>query len=257
MIIRDITAPNPGPFTLNGTRTYLLGETAVIDPGPDIRSHVAAISRAMPRLRTILITHRHADHAPAAVRLKRATGARILAPHDVLDDKVVDQRISDGETITIEDETFEVIATPGHTREHVCFLTSAGDLFTGDTVLGEGTTAIFPPDGSMRDYLASLHRLLTHKPKRIFPAHGPTRDEAPVLIEQYIAHRLQREKQVLESLAEGALSTTAIRKRIYPDLSFLLRGAAEIQITAHLIKLIEEGRVVEHNGSYAIQCAAQ
>jgi glyoxylase-like metal-dependent hydrolase (beta-lactamase superfamily II) len=257
VIIRDITAPNPGPFTLNGTRTYLLGETAVIDPGPDIRSHVAAISRAMPRLRTILITHRHADHAPAAVRLKRATGARILAPHDVLDDKVVDQRISDGETITIEDETFEVIATPGHTREHVCFLTSAGDLFTGDTVLGEGTTAIFPPDGSMRDYLASLHRLLTHKPKRIFPAHGPTRDEAPVLIEQYIAHRLQREKQVLESLAEGALSTTAIRKRIYPDLSFLLRGAAEIQITAHLIKLIEEGRVVEHNGSYAIQCAAQ
>ena len=257
MIIRDITAPNPGPFTLNGTRTYLLGETAVIDPGPDIRSHVAAISRAMPRLRTILITHRHADHAPAAVRLKRATGARILAPHGVLDDKVVDQRISDGEEIAIDDETLEVIATPGHTREHVCFLTSAGELFTGDTVLGEGTTAIFPPDGSMRDYLASLHRLLTHKPKRIFPAHGPTRDEAPVLIEQYIAHRLHREKQVLDCLAEGARSTKAIRKRIYPDLSFLLRGAAEIQITAHLIKLIEEGRVVEHNGSYAIQCAAQ
>jgi glyoxylase-like metal-dependent hydrolase (beta-lactamase superfamily II) len=257
VIIRDITAPNPGPFTLNGTRTYLLGETAVIDPGPDIRSHVAAIGRAMPKLRTILITHRHEDHAPAAVRLKHATGARILAPHGVLDDKVVDQRISDGETITIEDETLEVIATPGHTREHVCFITSTGALFTGDTVLGEGTTAIFPPDGSMRDYIASLRVLLTHKPKRILPAHGPTREDAVALIEQYIAHRLQREKQVLESLAEGARSTRAIRKRIYPDLNFLLRRAAEIQITAHLIKLIEEGRVVEHNGAYALQCAAQ
>ena len=257
MIILDITAPNPGPFTLNGTRTYLLGETAVIDPGPDIRSHVAAIGKALPGLRTILITHRHADHAPAAVRLKRATGARILAPHGVLDDRAVDQRISDGDRISIEDEMLEVIATPGHTREHVCFLTSAGDLFTGDTVLGEGTTAIFPPDGSMRDYIASLRRLLAHQPKRIFPAHGPTRDDAPTLIEQYIAHRLEREKQVLDSLADGARTARAMRKRIYPDLRFLLRGAAEIQIKAHLIKLIEEGRVVEHHGRYAIQCAAQ
>lgn len=257
MIIRDITAPNPGPFTLSGTRTWLLGETAVIDPGPDIRSHVAAIGRAMPNLRTILITHRHADHAPAAVRLKRATGARILAPHGVLDDNAVDQRIGGGERISIEDEMLEVIATPGHTREHVCFLTAAGDLFTGDTVLGEGTTAIFPPDGSMRDYLGSLRRLLTHQPARILPAHGPTRDDAPALIEHYIAHRLQRETQVLDSLAEGARTTKAIRKRIYPDLGFLLRGAAEIQITAHLVKLIEEGRVVEHGGRYAIQCAAQ
>ena len=257
MIIRDLTAPNPGPFTLSGTRSYLLGATAVIDPGPDIRSHVAAIGQALPGLRTILITHRHADHAPAAVRLKRATGARILAPDGVLDDNAVDQRIGDGDKIAIEGEILEVIATPGHTREHVCFLTSAGDLFTGDTVLGEGTTAIFPPDGSMRDYIASLRRLLTHQPKRIYPAHGPTRDDAPALIEQYIAHRLEREKQVLDGLAAGASTTKAMRKRIYPDLGFLLRGAAEIQITAHLIKLIEEGRVVEHNGRYAIQCAAQ
>jgi glyoxylase-like metal-dependent hydrolase (beta-lactamase superfamily II) len=256
VIIRDITAPTPGAFTLSGTRTYLLGETAVIDPGPDIDSHVEAIRAAMPKLCTILITHRHGDHAPAAVPLKRLTGARILAPHGVLDDDVVDQRISDGETVAIENETLEVIATPGHTSEHVCFLTFAGDLFTGDTVLGEGTTAIFPPDGSMREYIASLRKLLTHNPKRIFPAHGPMREDAPTLIEQYIAHRLEREQQVLNSIAKGAISAAAMRQRIYPDLDPRLHGAAEIQINAHLAKLIEEGRIVEHDGGYAIQCAA-
>ena len=243
MIIRSLTAPNPGPFTLSGTRTYLLGETAVIDPGPSIESHIEAVRAAMPMLRTILITHRHDDHAPAAVPLKRITGARILAPHGVLDDTVVDQRIRDGETIAVDDETLEVIATPGHTSEHVCFLTAAGDLFTGDTVLGEGTTAIFPPDGSMRDYIGSLRRLLTHKPKRVFPAHGPDREDAVALIEQYIAHRVAREQQVLDSLADGATSLAAIRRRIYPDLDPRLHGAAEIQINAHLVKLLEEGRV--------------
>jgi glyoxylase-like metal-dependent hydrolase (beta-lactamase superfamily II) len=253
VIIRDITAPNPGTFTLNGTRTYLLGESAVIDPGPAIDSHIDAIRSAMPRLTTILITHRHGDHAPAAVPLKRATGARILAPRGVLDDSLVDQRIAGGETIAIEDETFEVIATPGHTAEHVCFLTTAGDLFTGDTVLGEGTTAIFPPDGSMRDYIDSLRVLLAHHPKRIFPAHGPTRDDAATLIAQYIAHRLEREQQVLDALAVGDTSAAAMRQRIYPDLDARLHGAAEIQISAHLIKLVEDGRVIERGGGYAIQ----
>lgn len=245
MIIRDITAPNPGAFTLNGTRTYLLGETAVIDPGPAIDSHVEAIREAMPNLRTILITHRHPDHAPAAVPLKRATGARILAPRDVLDDSVVDERIAGGQTIDLEDETLEVIATPGHTREHVCFLTPAGDLFTGDTVLGEGTTTIFPPAGSMRDYIESLRRLLTFKPKRILPAHGPICDNAAVLIEQYIAHRLEREKQVLDLLGNGSTSAAAMRQRIYPDLDPRLYAAAEIQINAHLTKLVDEGRVID------------
>ena len=252
MIIRSITAPNPGAFTLNGTRTYLLGDSALIDPGPAIDGHVDAIRAAMPALRTILITHRHGDHAPAAVPLKRATGARILAPRGVLDDTLVDQWVAGGETIAIDDETLEVIATPGHTSEHVCYLTSAGDLFTGDTVLGEGTTAIFPPDGSMRDYIASLRMLLTHKPVRIFPGHGPTRDDACAWIEHYIAHRLEREQQVLDSIAAGSISAAAMRERIYPDLDPRLHGAAEIQISAHLTKLRDEGRVEERNGKYSI-----
>jgi glyoxylase-like metal-dependent hydrolase (beta-lactamase superfamily II) len=252
VIIRDITAPNPGPFTLSGTRTYLLGESTVIDPGPAIDSHIDAIRAAMPALRTILLTHRHEDHAPAAVSLKRATGARIIAPRGVLDDAIVDQRIAGGDSLLIEGEALQVIATPGHTSEHVCFLTSARDLFTGDTVLGEGTTTIFPPDGSMRDYIDSLRVLLTHKPKRIFPGHGPTRDDACAVIEQYIAHRLDREQQVLDSLAAGARSAAAIRERIYPDLDPRLRGAAEIQINAHLDKLRDEERVVERGDDYRV-----
>lgn len=243
MHIRSVTAPNPGPLTLSGTQTWLLGATAVIDPGPAIESHIEAILAAMPRLDTILITHRHADHAPAAVPLKEHTAARVLAPAGVLEDGTVDQRLQGGESIAIEDEVLHVIATPGHTTEHVCFLTSNGDLFSGDTILGSGTTAIFPPDGNMADYLRSLETLRSHAPKTIYPAHGPVRDDAVALIDEYIAHRLEREQQVLRAIAIGATSIEAMRGLIYPDLDPQLHRAAEIQITAHLLKLVEEGRV--------------
>jgi glyoxylase-like metal-dependent hydrolase (beta-lactamase superfamily II) len=241
--IRNLTAPNPGPLTLSGTQTYLIGETAVLDPGPDLASHIEAIRAAMPRLETILITHRHGDHAPGAVPLKEMTGAKIIAPRNVLSDDVVDVRVHGGELLTIEGESIEVIATPGHTNEHVCYLTANGDLFTGDTILGEGTTAIFPPDGHMGDYIRSLDLLRSRHPKRIFPAHGPIREDAVALISEYIEHRLQRERQVLDAIASGATTVGEMRRRIYPDLDERLHGAAEIQLQAHLIKLKEEGRV--------------
>lgn len=251
MHISKITAPNPGPFTLDGTQTWLLGDTAVLDPGPSIDSHVEAIRAAMPRLRTILITHRHGDHAPAAVPLKRATGARIIAPRNVLDEvdggRIVDERVSGGEHIALDDIDIgvdvEVIATPGHTNEHVCYLTSDGDLFTGDTILGAGTTTIFPPDGNMADYLRSLRTLRARNPQRIFPAHGPVRDDAVALIDEYIAHRLEREQQVLDAIARGARSPKEMRTMIYPELDPRLHRAAEIQIGAHIEKLREDGRV--------------
>lgn len=249
MKIRSITAPNPGAFTLDGTRTYLLGESVVIDPGPAIDAHVQAIRAAMPALRTILITHRHGDHAPAAVPLKAATGARIVAPRGVLTDDDVDQRVAGGEALA---EGIEVIATPGHTNEHVCYLTADGDLFTGDTILGTGTTAIFPPDGNMADYLRSLQTLRTREPRRIHPAHGPTRDDAVALIDEYIAHRLERERQVLDALELGAQTIPAMRARIYAALDPRLKGAAEIQVLAHLGKLMEEGRVAQDGNEYRL-----
>lgn len=243
MRIRSITAPNPGPFTLDGTRTWLLGDDTVIDPGPAIDSHVDAIHAAVPKLRTILITHRHEDHAPAAIPLRERTGARILAPHGVLPDAIVETRLRGGETIALDDGSLAVIATPGHTREHVCFLTADGDLFSGDTILGTGTTTIFPPDGHMGDYLRSLQTLRDRNPVRIRPAHGPDRDDAIAVIDEYIAHRLERERQVLAALSAGADSLGALRAAIYPDLDPRLHRAAEIQMQAHLIKLVEERRV--------------
>jgi glyoxylase-like metal-dependent hydrolase (beta-lactamase superfamily II) len=242
MHIRSLTAPNPGPFTLTGTQTWLLGESTVIDPGPSIDAHLDAIRAALPKLRTILITHRHADHAPAAVPLRQQTGAVIYAPPGVLDDAIVERRLRGGETLEVEGESLTVIATPGHTSEHVCFLTSRGELFSGDTILGSGTTTIFPPDGDMADYIRSLRLLRSHEPKVVYPAHGPVRDDAVALIDEYIAHRLDRERQVLEAIAGGATSASEIRTRIYPDLDPQLHAAAEIQIQAHLIKLAAERR---------------
>jgi glyoxylase-like metal-dependent hydrolase (beta-lactamase superfamily II) len=244
VIIRDLLAPNPGPFTLTGTRTYLLGDSTVVDPGPAMDSHVDAIRAAMPKLKTILITHRHADHAPAAVPLKRATGARIVAPRGVVDE--VDRIIAGGDTV----DGLQVIATPGHTSEHVCYLTAEGDLFSGDTILGEGTTQVFLPDGNMADYIRSLHTLRARNPRRIYPGHGPTRDDAVAWIDQYIAHRLQREQQVLDALDAGARDLQEMRRRIYPTLDPRLHHGAEEQIEAHLIKLQDEGRVRASNGAY-------
>jgi len=244
--IRDILAPNPGPFTLTGTRTYLLDDFAVIDPGPAIDSHIRAISQMMPKLRTIFITHRHGDHAPAALPLKIATGARIVAPQGVVDE--TDQIVRGGEIV----EGLEVIATPGHTREHVCYFTSDRDLFTGDTILGQGTTAIFPPDGNMGDYVRSLQTLRERNPRRIFPAHGRTRDDAVALIDEYIAHRMQRERQVIEAIRAGARTIPEMRRRIYTELDERMQGAAEVQIQAHLIKLQDEGQVDAREGGYVI-----
>lgn len=242
MRIASITAPNPGPFTLEGTRTWLLGDRAVIDPGPDIDRHIEAILGAMPRLDTILITHRHGDHAPAAVPLRARTGATILAPPNVLDEGEVGRRLHGGETLEIDGLRVDVVHTPGHTGEHVCFLTAEGDLFTGDTILGSGTTAIFPPDGDMGDYMASLRKLRALAPRRILPAHGPDRPDAVALIDEYIRHREEREAQILAALTSPR-DLTALRESVYPHLHPALAKAAEAQLVAHLTKLEREKKV--------------
>ncbi|HEY0593732.1 MAG TPA: MBL fold metallo-hydrolase [Thermoanaerobaculia bacterium] len=241
MNVRTILAPNPGPYTLEGTRSYVIGDEAIIDPGPAIGTHVKALLAAAPNVTKIFITHRHPDHAPGAEQVREATGAAIYAPPGVQPQP--DHVLRDGQTVALAAGSIEAIATPGHTGEHFCFLTADRELFTGDTILGDGTTTIFPPDGDMAAYIASLRKLRGREPRIIYPGHGRIREDAVPLIDAYIAHRIDRERQVLDALASGAADVNALRARVYPDLHRALLRAANLQIEAHLAKLAKEGRV--------------
>lgn len=247
-MIETILAPNPSPFTLDGTRTHIVDGEAIIDPGPAIESHIARIVASAPRARWILITHRHADHVPAAPIVAKRTGAQIAAPHGVFHPPLPDREIKDGDRFQLSSATLTAIATPGHTGESVSFISSQGDLFSGDTILGQGTTAIFPPDGTMKDYLESLRKLRLVAPGRLYPGHGPNRESAVAVIDEYIEHRRLREEQILEFISKGVMTLEGLRKRIYPDLDPALSRAAETQVAAHIDHLIERN-IVTINGT--------
>jgi len=233
-MIETILAPNPSPFTLDGTRTHIVDGLAIIDPGPAIESHIERVVAAAPRARWILITHRHADHAPAAPIVALRTGAQVAAPRGVFHPPLPDRELRDGDLFQLASVTLKTIATPGHTSESVSFISSEGDLFSGDTILGQGTTAIFPPDGTMKDYLASLQKLRLLAPRRLYPGHGPNRDRAEEVIDEYIEHRRMREEQIREFISQGVTTLDGLRQRIYPDLDPSLTGAAETQVGAHI-----------------------
>ena len=237
--ITTIRAPNPGAFTLDGTRSYVLNGEVVIDPGPLIDSHVRAVLEAAPKLSAVFITHRHEDHTPAAARLRSERGAVISAPPGVLHE-IVGEVLKDGAISHNGSVRLEALATPGHTAEHFCFLTPGGDLFSGDAILGEGTTIV---EGHMRDYLASLKRLRERAPRRIYPGHGPIREDAVAWIDYYIAHRAERDQQILEAVRSGARQPRKIRRSVYPELDPRLHRAAERQIAAHLEYLAERGMI--------------
>lgn len=248
-MIETIVAPNPGAFTLDGTHTYVVDGQMVIDPGPAVASHVAAIAARLIGTPLIFVTHRHNDHAPAAALLKDRCGGTIHAPRNCID-AVTDYFVSDGQVFVAGARSLRAIATPGHTNEHFCFLTDEGDLFTGDTVLGAGTTVIFPPDGDMDAYIATLERLIALRPGRIFPGHGPTRADAVELLKEYLSHRLMRERQIVDALAGKTSTVAELRQEIYPELDPRLLHAAELQLEAHLERLLRRGRVEVAGGRY-------
>lgn len=243
-MIRPIRADNPGPFTLDGTMTWIIGDHTVIDPGPIDPRHIEKILEAAPALRDIFVTHRHADHAPAAIPLAKQSGAKIHAHPDVFDREVGIEALVDRASFDLDGVSLTALHTPGHTYEHFCFITGEGELFSGDTILGEGTTAIFPPDGEMKSYLKSLRLLRSLEPASILPGHGPRRDDAVAWIDHYISHRLERENQILAALqGSPGSSIPALRSVIYPELGLQLHTAAETQLLAHLIHLHGDGRV--------------
>ena len=222
-LVRRIVASNPSHMTGPGTNTYLVGidEVAVIDPGPDIAKHVSAIVGASmkERVRWVLLTHTHPDHSPATAALVKATGAEVLAFTKRDPDLKVDRAITDGDTIDGTEFRLEVLHTPGHAPNHLCFfLDEERILFTGDTIL-DGMYSVVSPKtgGDMAKYIATLERLKKMRLAKIAPGHGDVIEEPKARIDEYLQHRLAREKQILAILKKGPARIKDIVATLYPD----------------------------------------
>ena len=262
-MIRRVVAGNPSAFTFHGTGTYIVGHgaVAVIDPGPLLDSHVDALVRALGRERVthIVITHTHRDHSPAARPLKQATGAptygfgshgsdRADGGGEVEEgadrDFVPDIRVRDGDRIEGDGWTLEAVHTPGHTSNHLCYaLLEENALFPGDHVMGWSTTVVSPPDGDMRAYMRSLERLRARSEEVFWPTHGPPITEPRDFVTALLAHRHEREDQILACLAHDASTIPEMVEIMYADVGRHLHAAAARSVLSHLIHMAETGRV--------------
>ena len=263
--IARVLAHNPSAFTFTGTQTYLVGEreVAVIDPGPNAPEHLTALVKAIGSrpVAAILCTHTHRDHSPAAKPLAEATGAPIIGcARLVLDDAgpradaafdrdyAPDRVLADGEGIDVDGRRLVAVATPGHTSNHLCFaLDGTGAVFTGDHVMGWSTTVVFPPDGDMAAYMASLDKLQQRDDRIYYPAHGPAITNPRQLVRGFIGHRMQRERQILSLLESGDKTIPEIVAAAYPGLDPRLTVAAGGSVYAHLLDL-ERRALVDHSG---------
>lgn len=245
-LVGRVLAPNPSPMTLTGTNTYLIGrdEVAVVDPGPDLPEHVEAIVESLKRLGRpafALVTHHHEDHLPAARRLRERLRMPI-AGHRLLPG--VDRPLDHDARISLADATIRALHTPGHTWDHVCFfLEQERAIFAGDLVAGIGSLVVGPGRGELAASLNSLGLLLDLDPQAIYPGHGPLVPDGRAKLAEYIAHRADRERQVLDALEAGITVIPAMVERIYVGIVPGLVGHASRNIQAHLFKLEDEGRV--------------
>lgn len=248
------TAPNPGPKTLSGTHTYVVGKKGalVIDPGPaspEYQYQLASSLRALDiDVAAILLSHGHPDHAPGARLLKDFLGVPVMASpcmsSEDADAAGVDRFFVDSETFESGSDTLQVLAAPGHTRDQVAFwMPRSHILFTGDTILGSGSTLIAPPEGDMGDYMETLERLDALQPRLILPGHGPVVSEPAAKIAEYVAHRRDREKQLVQVLADSPGTVSQLVARLYADTDVRLHGLARGSVEAQLEKLTREGKV--------------
>ena len=266
-LIQRVIANNPGPFTYTGTGVYIIGDknVAVIDPGPAMPEHRAALDKALEgrKVTHVLMTHHHIDHSPLAIPLARDHGCEVygyglqlrppeggevrLEAGDDLTFKP-DVEIRCGDVIKGDGWTIEAIHTPGHTSNHMCFdLREENTLFSGDHIMGWSTSVVSPPDGHMGDYLDSLKRIKARKFDRIWPTHGPCIDEVEDFVGAYIDHRLAREAQIMCALESGLTEIMPIVEKLYVDVDKRLYPAAAHSVLSHLIHMRETGRVASND----------
>ncbi len=267
--VRGIIAPNPGPMTHWGTNTFLVGEreVAVIDPGPDHQGHHAALLAALSgaSVTHILVTHAHLDHSPLARRLAEETGAPVLAfgmaeagRTQVMQkleasglvgggegvDKAFapDQAVFEGDRITGESWHLDVLHTPGHFAGHLAF--RFGDLvFSGDHVMDWSSSLVSPPDGDLTAFMETSRRLSTLEGTTFLPAHGGAIRDPAERLGWLIRHREERESAILDTLNSRLQTVEAIAAAVYRDIPAAMLPAAERNVFAHLIDLVDRNLV--------------
>ena len=244
-----VLAPNPGPMTGPGTNTWVVGsgeQCVVIDPGPEIPEHLVAVQRAVGD-RTVVavaVTHGHPDHAPGAPILAGLLGVPTAGP--VSGGFRPDRVLADGDGVEFGSVRLVAVATPGHTPDSTCF--SIGEaLFTGDHIMGGSTVMV----EDMTLYLESLRRVQRLRPAVIYPGHGPIVDDPARVIAEYLAHRLERESQILAAVRAGATTVGEVVGRVYAAVDPVLHPAAAISVEAHLRKLADEGLVRYSGGGWS------
>lgn len=263
-MIRRMVAPNPSPFSFKGTNSYVIGQgsVALLDPGPAIGEHVEALLGALEgeEISHLVITHTHLDHSPAArlIQQKISVETHGYGPHaggrHAVGDKVEeggdrdfrpDHELRHGDKIEGDGWSLEAVHTPGHTSNHLCYALSAeGALFTGDHVMGWSTTVVIPPDGDMGDYLESLRKVRDGGDSVLWPTHGPAVREPRPFVSACIAHREGRELQIYNCLDSGLETVADMVARMYVDVDKRLHTAAARSVLAHLVHMVESGRVL-------------
>jgi glyoxylase-like metal-dependent hydrolase (beta-lactamase superfamily II) len=253
-LVTRVLAPNPSGMTLDGTNTYLVGapgsgQAVLVDPGPEDARHLAAVEAALAardaRCVAVLVTHHHGDHAEAAL----PWGARFGAPVGAATPAVAgpDGRVIEaGERLTLAGTTIGVVATPGHTADHLAFRLESGAVLVGDHVLGRGTSVVTHPEGDVVAYLESLRRIHDLGPSALYCGHGPELTEDPgAVLDFYLAHRAYREHQLMAALTAGARTVDELVATVYAEVPRELWPAAAQSTRATLAKLVAEGRVAD------------
>jgi endoribonuclease LACTB2 len=258
-IVASVLGKNPGPFTGPGTNTYLVGRgrrPLILDTGAGVAIYPDLLARGLEdmcgsqALDRIVATHAHGDHLGGVKQIRPRFGDvevfKMPWPgHDEIAGTPITP-LADGDLVEAEGATLRAVFTPGHAPDHLCYyLEQERAIFTGDVILGAGTTVIPDDTGDLGHYMDSLRRLLALDPDLIYPAHGPVIRNAREKIREYIAHRELREQQVLDALLEGPQQVMAMVKRIYIDVPEFLHAAAASSVRSHLRKLHKDGVVVE------------